>query len=101
MGRQYVTEHVFDFIGKLIVHIPDNNKHNIRYYGFYANASSTDLDKLGSLFKIHEIIEMKKNLSWRYRLFISYGYDPIWCECGHYMHIVLSECYFPSERMDI
>ena len=34
IGRQYVTESVYDFIKKLIVHIPQERVHTTRYYGF-------------------------------------------------------------------
>ena len=31
-----VTEHVFSFMQRLIIHIPDKGFHLIRYQGFYA-----------------------------------------------------------------
>ena len=46
-GRQTMTDNVFDFMIKLVRHIPDKGVHLIRYYGFYANKST----KKTSLFK--------------------------------------------------
>ncbi len=94
IGRQYVTESVFDFIAKLIIHIPEEGVHTTRYYGFYANHSSINIDHQPKLYKKHEIDKMKKNLSWRDRLISSYKYDPILCHCGHTMKIIPELCYF-------
>lgn len=94
IGRQYVTEDVFDFIAKLIVHIPEKSVHTTRYYGFYANHSTLDTLHQPKLFKLSEINEMKLNQSWRNRLISSYKYDPILCHCGTVMIIVSDQCYF-------
>ena len=45
-----VTESVYDFIAKLVRHIPDHGFHVLRYYGFYANRSSYRLTKKKKLF---------------------------------------------------
>lgn len=94
IGRQYVTESVFDFIKKLIVHIPQERVHITRYYGFYANHSSLDIRHQPKLFKMVEIKEMNKKLSWRERLLSSYKYDPLLCHCGATMVIVPDLCFF-------
>lgn len=94
IGRQYVTESVFDFIAKLIVHIPNKAVHTTRYYGFYANHSSLDIMHQPKLFKWKEIAKMKSNLNWRVRLISSYKYDPLLCHCGATMEIVPDLCYF-------
>jgi hypothetical protein len=94
IGRQYVTESVFDFIKKLIIHIPEEKVHTTRYYGFYANHSSLDIKHQPKLYKISEINEMKSNQSWRQRLISSYKYDPLLCYCGATMVIVPDQCFF-------
>ncbi len=96
IGRQYVTESVFDFIAKLIVHIPEEKVHTTRYYGFYANRSSLDTTHQPKLYKLDEIKNMKKNQSWRNRLIASYKYDPLLCHCGTTMEINCDLCYFPG-----
>ena len=93
-GRQYVTESIFDFIAKLIVHIPEEKVHTTRYYGFYANHSSLDIKNQPKLYKAEEIKLMKNNQSWRKRLLASYKYDPLLCHCGATMEIVPELCYF-------
>lgn len=42
-GRRYVRESVYNFIAKLIIHIPEEKVHTTRYYEFYANHSSLDI----------------------------------------------------------
>lgn len=34
LGKQIITEDIFSFMSKLIIHIPDKNFKIIRYYGF-------------------------------------------------------------------
>lgn len=99
IGRQYVTEDIDEFIKKIIVHIPENGKHNIRYYGFYANKSK----KLNFLKqKIHSMLSNKKVkllldlLKWRKRIINSYDYDILMCEkCGEILTLVPNMCYIP------
>ena len=93
-GRQYIEETVYEFIAKLIVHIPEKSVHTTRYYGFYANHSSLDTLHQPKLFKWDEITKMKTNLNWRIRLLQSYKYDPLLCHCGATMVIVPDLCYF-------
>lgn len=98
-GRQYVTESIDDFIAKLIVHIPDKGKHNIRYYGFYSNKTKIKpLNEKKPLFSKAAIDAMKKLLQWRFRLIMSYGYDILLCECGHVMEIDYDLCYIPNKH---
>lgn len=94
IGRQYVTESVYDFIAKLIIHIPEERVHTTRYYGFYANHSSLDVYHQPKLYKMTEIKKMKSNLRWRDRLLASYKYDPLLCHCGATMIIVPDLCFF-------
>ena len=100
IGRQYVTESVYEFIAKLIVHIPEESVHTTRYYGFYANHSSLDTLHQPKLFKWNEIKKMKSNLNWRLRLLNSYKYDPLICFCGATMVLVFGNCYFEGYTME-
>ena len=98
-GRQFVTESVFTFIKKLIIHIPDKNLHTIRYYGFYANKSKK---KFPGHYKLHtktSIQKASKRLRWRFSLIHTYHYDPLLCECGHIMNINYDLSYFPNTHI--
>jgi len=94
IGTQYVTESVYQFIAKLIVHIPDMFIHTTRYYGFYANHTDIDISEEPALYSYNEIKKMSSNQNWRKRLLASYKYDPIICHCGHTMIIINDLCYF-------
>ena len=75
---------VFEFIQRLIIHIPDEQFKMLRYYGIYAKKSPHD-DKLIKRVK-QSIINFRKKLSkWRESIELSFGYDPIKCSCGNYM----------------
>jgi len=94
-GRQYITESVYTFIGKLITHIPPSNFHTIRYYGFFSNRSSIPKDKVSKLFSNNYLYNIKKLLRWRHRIIHFFKYDPILCDCGFFMEIDYESCFFP------
>jgi len=94
-GRQFITESVYDFIGKLITHIPPCNFHTIRYYGFFSNRSSIPTDKIQKLFSNDYLYKIKKLLRWRHRIIHFFKYDPILCDCGFFMEIDYESCFFP------
>lgn len=78
-----VTEHVFEFIAKLIRHIPDKHFKNIRYYGLYAAKNHKYRNNYYLLYNQVKINKEQQNASWRYYLMLSFHYDPLMCECGH------------------
>jgi hypothetical protein len=95
--KHTVIDSAIDFIKKLIIHIPDYHFRNIRYYGYYSNASNKMLDR------IHELLGQKKKkdysrkkrsehktkrlnlLKYRTHLIDSFNRDPLKCKCGHYL----------------
>ncbi|HCX63160.1 MAG TPA: IS91 family transposase [Clostridiales bacterium] len=78
---------VFDFIKKLIIHIPDRQFKMVRYYGIYAKPTpnSKHLIKLTSNLQKTRI---KKHSNWRFRIAFAFNYDPLACSCGHSMCIL-------------
>ncbi|CAK7011071.1 MAG: hypothetical protein TIS_02162 [Tissierella sp.] len=87
--NQHVTEkiHDFEFIKRLIIHIPDEQFKMIRYYGLYTKKyiHSSKLYLLDSLEKKHF---KKKHSHWRARLLLAFGIDPLCCSCEHTMKLV-------------
>lgn len=95
--RYDIIEPAIDFIKKLILHIPDKHFRNIRYFGFYSNASKKELNH------IHKLLGIKKNkdysrktrmnklkrktnkLHYRTLMIDSFNRDPLKCKCGYYM----------------
>ncbi len=96
-GRQFVTEHVFDFMKRLIIHINDKNFQVIRYSGFYANKARKPDILQPSLFTEKQIKEMTVNTTWIRGLYNTYGFNPLICDvCGQRMHLDLDQSYFPK-----
>lgn len=86
---QRVTEkiHAFDFIKRLIIHIPDEQFKMIRYYGLYAK-KYTHSSKLYRMESLGKRKFRKKYSHWRSRLLLAFGVDPLSCSCGHTMELV-------------
>ena len=76
-----------DFIKKLIPHIPDKHFKMIRYYGLYAKHHKF-FDKLFLAVSQQKRHILQSLNSWRMSLLLSFGYDPIWCDCGHRMTVL-------------
>lgn len=76
------TLDAIEFIGKLIVHIPEEQFKMVRYYGIYGQ-NTKERPKLIKMVndKIKEI--RRKMRKWRIRIMKSFGYDPLECgKCG-------------------
>lgn len=95
-----VTEPVYDFIARLIVHIPENGMHNIRYYGFYSNRSEGTAKarrEKGSFHSRIRLSEEARELNYREMIIRSFDFDPLMCSrCGDRMAIDLEMCYIPE-----
>lgn len=94
-GRQYVTDTISEFIARLIIHIPDEKFHQIRYYGFYSNRTTSN-PKHKKMSSDAENAEVRLFLRWERMLMATYGYSPLICECGTRMHINHRLSYFPG-----
>jgi hypothetical protein len=99
-SNELVTEtvSVFDFIKKLIIHIPDRNFKMIRYHGFYAVSSSKHKQYLQRAKRIDPCTLEKLRViygSWRKRIQVFFRYDPLKCTCGAYMKLLQ---IFSSEK---
>ena len=85
-----VTETIpaFNFIQKLIVHIPEKHFKMLRYYGIYAKHHKQEkkLRKCISAEKQHFLRSIQ---DWRHSILLSFGYDPLCCsECGTSMLVL-------------
>lgn len=78
------TIHVFEFIKKLIIHIPDKHFKVVRYYGLYSkkHKQSSKIFKMLSQTQIEIRQQLRK---WRLSIELSFGYDPAHCSCGNFM----------------
>lgn len=90
--RVDVHESVFKFIGKLIIHIPEEQFKMVRYYGIYSTCEHRHKRAM-------RIKRMKKEKTkdaprfYREQLLSSFDTDPLLCSCGHIMEYV--DSYIP------
>jgi hypothetical protein len=85
------TLSAFDFIKRLIIHIPDRNFKMIRYYGFYLDKHSRYKQYLLRKKKMDSTtLAFYRNAykSWRKRIYLSFHYDPLKCSCGSYFELI-------------
>lgn len=88
---------VFDFIRRLVIHIPDREFKMIRYYGFYAVSNKKHkwfLTRQRLLDSAKVSLYKNTMAAWRKRIFISFHYDPLKCTCG--AHFELIEIFYPK-----
>ena len=95
--HQKVTETIsaINFIKRLIVHIPDEQFKTVRYYGLYAKKYKHH----SKLFKMLSSSKLKAKQmfeNWRYRILLSFGYDPLKCSCGHTFECV--DFFYPKKK---
>lgn len=75
------TLHVYDFIKRLIKHIPDKNFKVVRYYGLYAKEHKQS-KKLFKLLNSTQIQIKQQLQKWNLAIELSFGYNPTKCDCG-------------------
>ena len=84
--------HVYEFIKRLIIHIPDEYFNLVRYYGLYAK----DYKHSHKLFKMRSDISNKAHKmlnKWQYRIELYFNRNPLICSCCasklHFDYLVL------------
>jgi hypothetical protein len=93
---EIVTEtlHVFDFIKKLILHIPERNFKMIRYQGFYFKHKRKQYlqhDKRLGTFEYSRMLAVCG--SWRKRILFHFNRDPLKCiYCGATLELIELFC---------
>lgn len=81
------TESALEFIGKLIIHIPDRGFNMLRYYGVYAQPYSRKSPVRRMLSTCQQQMQVVKH-KWRHRIISSFGRDPLLCQCGAVMEFI-------------
>lgn len=70
--------HAFEFISRLIIHVPDYNFKQIRFYGAYHNSTILKIDVAKLLTKEKTDYKIKLN-NWRSLILLSFKSDPLNC----------------------
>ena len=85
---KFVVEsiHIFEWISRLIRHIPDRNFKTIRYYGIYASHKHQLYNTCKTLIDKAKLPFYKSLNKWRNLIIISFNKDPLKCpNCGSIM----------------
>lgn len=102
-NNKAITMPVYDFIGRLIKHIPDKNFRVIRYYNWLSNRQRGKL--LPHVYQlIKQIPALIKEISWFTLFYNTFGYDPLLCKpCNTIMELTSvifpkSNCFLNSHK---
>jgi hypothetical protein len=93
-SSQLITEtiSVFEFIKKLIIHIPERNFKMIRYFGFYCTHNPKHIQYLkhAKKFEPFRLLKLKSiHKSWRKLTTFTFGHDPLKCiYCGDNLELI-------------
>lgn len=80
--------HIFEFIGRLIRHIPESQFKTIRYYGFYASHKHKYYDECRKLIAPFKVDFINNSNKWRNLLLLSFNIDPLLCpKCKTVMNL--------------
>lgn len=77
---------VYEFIKRLIVHIPERGFKMVRYYGIYSR-NNKHKGKFFMLIEDKIKQQHRKLRRWEYRIMKSFGVDPLRCKCGALMKL--------------
>ena len=85
--------HAYEFISRLIIHIPEENFKYIRFYGAYCNTTKYHKSFL-KLFN-EKVIEFKEKANkWRLKIITNFHIDPLSCPLCKNTMIYLKSKYF-------
>lgn len=70
--------HAFEFISRIIIHIPDYNFKQIRFYGAYHNSTKLEVEVIKILTK-EKSDYFKKLNNWRCMSLLDFSIDPLYC----------------------
>lgn len=74
--------HAYEFIQRLIMHIPEPNFKYIRFYGAYHNSTKINI-KMIKLVNETKLFVKKQFNKWRTKILINFHFDPLFCPICH------------------
>lgn len=95
-GTQIVTLNVYDFMIKLIRHIPDKGFNLIRYFGFYSNKTNLKPKRV-KLLKLFKVKVLKEALRFKKLILSKFGFDLFKCRCGGTLELNYELSYLPMK----
>ena len=81
-----VSEKIFDFIKRILMHLLPSNFKTIRYYGFYNKNDKINEEIFNKLISSEQKEHLAKNLKWNTLCLLSFKRIPIQCpKCNNLM----------------
>lgn len=80
--------HIFEFMARLIRHIPESNFKTIRSYGFYSSKKHRFYDVARKVIHKTKVAFYNSLNSWRNLVILSFKKDPLLCSCGTIMNFM-------------
>lgn len=80
--------HIFEFIARLIRHIPESNFKTIRSYGFYSSKKHPLYHIARKIIHKSKVAFYKSLNAWRNLIMTSFKKDPLLCSCGTIMNFI-------------
>lgn len=88
-----LTMPVFDFIKRVITHIPDKYFKMVRYYNWLSTRTRNQY--LPMIYeKLQQVVEKVRSLSWRDLFIRNFGKDPLQCPCEKKGRFVLQDAFY-------
>ena len=82
---------IYEFIKKLIVHIPEHQFKMIRYYGVYSSKGR----KLIPNYKKKKSLKSLFPLKWKNLILQTFKFEPLLCPCGATMKYEFESSHYP------
>ncbi len=80
--------HIFEFMARLIRHIPESNFKTIRSYGFYSSKKHHFYDVARKVIHKTKVAFYNSLNSWRNLSILAFKKDPLLCSCGTIMNLL-------------
>ena len=84
--------HAYQFIQRLIMHIPESNFKYIRFYGAYHNSTKINIEMFKLIDNIKIDLKRKYN-KWRYKILINFKINPLYCSNCHEVMVYYKSYY--------
>ena len=84
--------HAFEFISRLIIHIPDKNFKQIRFYGAYHNSTKLSIN-VAKILSVEKANFVKTLNTWKLMITLSFSINPLNCPVCNSIMVYNSSVY--------
>ena len=84
--------HAFEFLSRLIIHIPDKNFKQIRFYGAYHNSTKLSIN-VAKILSVEKANFLKSLNTWKLMITLSFSINPLNCPVCNSIMVYNSSVY--------